>query len=85
MRHGDLQAGSHPRVPQRHHGAVVVHIGNGRVSDLCACHTADVVFAKDTLAEELDRQGVGYEPFETLHDVVEGLERLLHKLVRNAG
>jgi len=65
-----------------HHGAVVVHVGNGRVSDLCACHAADVVFAKDTLAEELARQGVGYEPFETLHEVVEGLERLLHKLVR---
>ncbi len=64
-----------------HHGAVVVHIGNGRVSDLCASHAADVVFAKDTLAEELDRQGIAHEPFETLHDVVEGLERLLHKRV----
>jgi 2-hydroxy-3-keto-5-methylthiopentenyl-1-phosphate phosphatase len=64
---------------------VVVHIGNGRVSDLCACRTADVVFAKDTLAEELTRQGVGYEPFETLHEVVEGLERLLHKLVVERG
>jgi 2,3-diketo-5-methylthio-1-phosphopentane phosphatase len=62
-----------------HHGAVVVHVGNGRVSDLCAAQAADVVFAKDTLAEELDRQGVAYEPFETLHDVVEGLERLLRK------
>jgi alpha-galactosidase len=68
-----------------HHGAVVVHIGNGRVSDLCACRTADVVFAKDTLAEELTRQGVGYEPFESLHEVVEGLERLLHKLVVERG
>ena len=63
-----------------HHAAVVVHIGNGRVSDLCACYAADVVFAKDTLAEELDRQGVAYEPFETLNDVVEGLERLLARL-----
>jgi len=62
-----------------HHGAVVVHIGNGRVSDLCACRAADVVFAKDTLAEALDREGIAYEPFETLNDVVEGLERLLHK------
>jgi len=63
-----------------HHGAVVVHIGNGRVSDLCASQVADVVFAKDTLAEELARQGVAYEPFETLNDVVEGLERLLARL-----
>jgi 2-hydroxy-3-keto-5-methylthiopentenyl-1-phosphate phosphatase len=58
---------------------VVVHVGNGRVSDLCASHAADVVFAKDTLAEELGRQGVAYEPFETLNDVVEGLERLLRR------
>jgi len=62
-----------------HHGAVVVHIGNGRVSDLCASQAADVVFAKDSLAEELVRQGVAHEPFETLHDVVEGLERLLRR------
>jgi 2-hydroxy-3-keto-5-methylthiopentenyl-1-phosphate phosphatase len=60
-----------------HPGAVVVHVGNGRVSDLCAARAADVVFAKETLADELRRQGVGYEPFETLHDVVEGLDRLL--------
>jgi len=68
-----------------HHAAVVVHVGNGRVSDLCAAQAADVVFAKDTLAEELDRQGVAYEPFETLHDVVEGLERLLARVARQVG
>jgi 2,3-diketo-5-methylthio-1-phosphopentane phosphatase len=63
-----------------HPAAAVVHIGNGRVSDLCAVAAADVVFAKDTLAEELERQGVGFERFETLHDVVAGLERLLARL-----
>jgi 2,3-diketo-5-methylthio-1-phosphopentane phosphatase len=63
-----------------HHGTVVVHIGNGRVSDLCACQAADVVFAKDSLAEELARQGIAFERFATLHDVVEGLERLLTRL-----
>jgi alpha-galactosidase len=64
-----------------HRAAVVVHIGNGRVSDLCACQVADVVFAKDSLAEELRSQGVAFESFETLNDVVEGLERLLAKRV----
>ncbi len=59
-----------------HPGTRVVHIGNGRVSDLCGARAADVVFAKDSLAEELARQGVEFEPFETLHDVIEGLERL---------
>jgi alpha-galactosidase len=63
-----------------HPGATVVHIGNGRVSDLCAVAVADVVFAKDTLAEELERQGVGFERFETLHEVVAGLQRLLARL-----
>ncbi len=59
-----------------HPSARVVHIGNGRVSDLCGARAADIVFAKDSLAEELARQGVAFEPFETLHDVIEGLARL---------
>jgi len=58
-----------------HPGARVVHIGNGRVSDLCGARAADVVFAKDSLADELAKQGVAFEAFETLHDVVATLER----------
>jgi len=54
---------------RRHPGVPVVHIGNGRVSDRCAADAADIVFAKDTLAEELDARGIGYQRFETLHDV----------------
>ncbi len=38
----------------RHPGVPVVHIGNGRVSDLCASEAADRVFAKDSLADVLD-------------------------------
>jgi 2-hydroxy-3-keto-5-methylthiopentenyl-1-phosphate phosphatase len=38
------------------------------------------VFAKDSLAEELTAQGIGFERFSTLHDVVEGLERLSARL-----
>jgi 2-hydroxy-3-keto-5-methylthiopentenyl-1-phosphate phosphatase len=52
----------------------VVHVGNGRVSDLCGALAADRVFAKDTLADELGARGVGFEPFETLRDVVARLE-----------
>jgi 2-hydroxy-3-keto-5-methylthiopentenyl-1-phosphate phosphatase len=55
----------------------IVHVGNGRVSDLCGARAADIVFAKDSLAAELAKQGVAYEPFDTLHDVVAGLRRLL--------
>jgi alpha-galactosidase len=60
-----------------HPNARIVHIGNGRVSDLCGARAADLVFAKDSLADELAKQGVAFEPFETLRDVVAGLERLL--------
>ena len=60
-----------------HPGASLVHIGNGRVSDLCGALAADVAFAKDSLALELSERGVPYEPFETLLDVIPHLERLL--------
>jgi 2,3-diketo-5-methylthio-1-phosphopentane phosphatase len=58
-------------------GAKLVHIGNGRVSDLCGALAADVAFAKDSLATELERRGVPFERFETLLDVIPPLERLL--------
>jgi alpha-galactosidase len=64
-----------------HPGAQLVHIGNGRVSDLCGALAADVAFAKDSLAGELAQRGVGFEPFETLLDVIPRLERLLEKAV----
>ena len=60
--------------------AITVHIGNGRVSDLCGALAADVAFAKDSLAEELDRLGAAFERFETLHDVIPRLETLLVRL-----
>jgi 2-hydroxy-3-keto-5-methylthiopentenyl-1-phosphate phosphatase len=52
------------------------------VSDLCGALAADVVFAKDTLADALAAEGVAYERFATLHDVVAGLERLSERLRR---
>jgi alpha-galactosidase len=58
-------------------GATLVHIGNGRVSDLCGALAADVVFAKDSLAAELARRAAPFEPFHTLLDVIPRLERLL--------
>ncbi len=53
-----------------------VHIGNGRVSDLCGCIAADLAFAKDTLAPAMDELGESYEPFNTLLDVIETLEQI---------
>ena len=60
-----------------HPGATLVHIGNGRVSDLCGALAADVAFAKDTLAIELERRGLRFEPFRDLRDVITHLESLL--------
>jgi 2,3-diketo-5-methylthio-1-phosphopentane phosphatase len=60
---------------RRHPGSLCVHIGNGRVSDLCGAEAADLVFAKDTLAPALDERGVFHHRFETLEDVIVELER----------
>lgn len=56
-------------------GAFCVHIGNGRVSDLCGALEADLAFAKDTLAPAMDELGEDYVAFDTLHDVLAVLER----------
>jgi len=56
-------------------GAFCVHIGNGRVSDLCGAIEADLAFAKDTLAPALDELDHPYVAFDTLHDVLAVLAR----------
>jgi 2-hydroxy-3-keto-5-methylthiopentenyl-1-phosphate phosphatase len=61
---------------------VLVHIGNGRVSDLCGALAADVAFAKDSLAAALEKLGHPFERFETLHDVIPQLERRLAEASR---
>jgi 2,3-diketo-5-methylthio-1-phosphopentane phosphatase len=53
--------------------AFCVHVGNGRVSDLCGALEADLAFAKDTLAPALEELGRDYVDFENLHDVIEVL------------
>ncbi|HVP28306.1 MAG TPA: alpha-galactosidase [Myxococcota bacterium] len=62
---------------REHPGTVTVHVGNGRVSDLCGALAADVTFAKDTLATALEERGVAYLRFTTLLDVVRWIEREL--------
>ena len=78
---GVCKAGRIQELRAIHPHATVVHVGNGRVSDLCGARAADVVFAKDTLAEELKSQGVPFDPFEDLHQVLRGLEELRRSLV----
>ncbi len=62
---------------RRHPCATLVHVGNGRVSDLCGALAADVAFAKGTLAQALAARKLPFEPFETLQDVIPVLGRIL--------
>jgi len=55
-------------------GSPLVYVGDG-YSDRCAALGCDLVFARDFLARFLADEGVPFEPFETLHDVVAALER----------
>jgi 2,3-diketo-5-methylthio-1-phosphopentane phosphatase len=55
----------------------LVHIGNGRVSDTCGALEADTAFAKDSLAEALEKRGVAFVRFSTLADVVPHLGAIL--------
>jgi 2,3-diketo-5-methylthio-1-phosphopentane phosphatase len=61
-----------------HPNALCVHIGNGRVSDLCGARSADLSFAKrgqkDTLGPALEECGEAFTYFDSLNDVVTCLE-----------
>ena len=61
--------------PYRAHGQEhsLIFAGDGR-SDLDAALIADVVFAKGTLAKELDARAIPYRRFETLEPVLAYLE-----------
>ena len=58
-----------------HPGVFCVHIGNGRVSDLCGALEADLAFAKDTLVAALEERGEDFVRFDTLHDVLDVLRQ----------
>ena len=71
---GSCKRGLIGRYRAEHPGAFCVHIGNGRVSDLCGALEADLAFAKDTLAPALDARDEAYVAFDTLHDVIAVLD-----------
>ncbi|MEI6722345.1 MAG: MtnX-like HAD-IB family phosphatase [Betaproteobacteria bacterium] len=60
-------------VPYR--GNTIVYAGDGR-SDLDAALVSDVVFAKDSLARELEARSVPFQPFTTLEPMLAYLESL---------
>jgi 2-hydroxy-3-keto-5-methylthiopentenyl-1-phosphate phosphatase len=49
------------------------YVGDG-YSDRCAAQLAERIFARAGLARYLDANGVAYEPFEDLHEVVAALD-----------
>jgi 2-hydroxy-3-keto-5-methylthiopentenyl-1-phosphate phosphatase len=53
----------------------VVYIGDG-YSDRCPAEEADLVFARDGLADYLDGLDISYRPYETFYDVVAELDGL---------
>jgi 2-hydroxy-3-keto-5-methylthiopentenyl-1-phosphate phosphatase len=50
-----------------------IYVGDG-LSDICPAEGADLVFAKDALAEHLARTGTPFLPFASLGDVLHCLE-----------
>jgi HAD superfamily phosphoserine phosphatase-like hydrolase len=46
-----------------------IFVGDG-LSDVCPAGVADVVFAKDSLAADLDRHGVPFRPYRMLHEIL---------------
>ena len=56
-------------INERFEGEKLVYVGDG-ISDRCASLLADLVFARDGLAEWLDIEQVPYVPYDDFHDVL---------------
>ena len=52
----------------------VVYIGDG-ISDRCVSRTADLIFARDGLAQDLGEEGIPFQPFDDFYDVRRFIER----------
>jgi 2-hydroxy-3-keto-5-methylthiopentenyl-1-phosphate phosphatase len=68
---GSANAKARHLAPYRNH--CIVFAGDGR-SDIDPALAADVVFAKSTLAKELDAMSVSYHPFDNLEPLMEYLK-----------
>jgi 2-hydroxy-3-keto-5-methylthiopentenyl-1-phosphate phosphatase len=55
-----------------------VFVGDG-LSDVCGALAADVVFAKDSLAADLERRGVAFRRYASLAEVLAYLEAPEHQ------
>lgn len=66
--------GSHIR-KERRPGETAVYIGDG-YSDLCAVDAADILFAKDALADHCHENNIPFEPYASFADVQKRLTEL---------
>jgi len=56
-------------------GKKIIFIGDG-ITDRCAIENADIVYAKDSLAERCDEQGIAYTPYNNFADVMNHLAQM---------
>ncbi|MBS4023835.1 MAG: MtnX-like HAD-IB family phosphatase [Dethiobacter sp.] len=63
-------------------GSRIIYIGDGH-SDRCASDVADVVFAKDALAEYCRKKGTAYIPFTDFNDILSTCNSGLLEKLRN--
>ena len=54
----------------------IIFIGDG-LSDVCALEVADIVFAKNRLAEHCEKNNINFIPYRTLNDVVLTMPEIL--------
>jgi 2,3-diketo-5-methylthio-1-phosphopentane phosphatase len=57
-----------------------IFVGDGR-SDFCAAESADLLFAKSTLAVYCEQKGIPYIPYHTFADVQQALKRALPGII----
>ena len=63
-------------------GKKIIFIGDG-LTDRCAAHVADIVFAKESLANYCEENKIPYEPYENFFDVVEFLKIMSDTVIVN--
>jgi 2,3-diketo-5-methylthio-1-phosphopentane phosphatase len=61
-----------------------IYIGDGR-SDFCVSDKADIVFAKDKLADHCRRQGIPFIPFDTFTDLLPRITSILSNQAQSYG
>lgn len=62
--------------PHQEAGMTVIYVGDG-LSDFCVAAQSDMVFARRTLAEHCELEGIAFTPFDDFFEVLDGIRRLI--------